>query len=213
MWEALGRSTLPGTAVRRPVPKGSTDRAVNIGAGRAWFVVRSDDPKQVAKAFGVRGAEKAGWADGCEGEVFVSPVLDGWVLVDVTGYTDDFLDTDEEDELVRVVKSLSRKLKTDVQFFAWNTPDEEAAWPVMAWASSGKLVRLISGLGFSIGSPTPVEEQLVGNGWVLMPESRRSVNPVLLRFRCLMVSTRRSSQRVGVWTRAPSIGSTKSRQG
>jgi hypothetical protein len=64
-----------------------------------------------------------------------------------------------------------------VQFFAWNTPDEDAAWPVMAWASSGKLVRLISGLGFSIGSPTPVEEQLVGNSWVLMPQIKTIGKP------------------------------------
>lgn len=160
---AFGRSKRPGLRTKRVVPK--TDYPVPFGEGAVWFAVRSAETKAVARLCGMVRAEKCSWADGLavvesDGAWMSPPLAEGWIFVrsnvfrEIVGY-------DDEDELVRVLKRISRKLKTDVQFFvadALDSPDRGEG-SICAWASSGKLVRLIGGFGVCYGKPTPTENQ------------------------------------------------------
>ena len=154
---ALGRSKRPGLRGKRVVPK--IDYPAPFGEGAAWFAIRSEDMKAIGRVCGLVRMEKCSWRDGLavvdsEGG-WISPSIGGWTLVcsqifrELVGY-------DDEDELVRVTKKISRKLKTDVQFFLADSEDslDGGGASVCVWANSGKLVRLLGGFGFNLGKPT-----------------------------------------------------------
>jgi hypothetical protein len=145
LWAGLLASPMTGRTVSLPKVVGDNDRGIPFGPGEVWFAVRSDDSNLVAKKFGVKRPERVSWA-GLGDEslrrsgVLVTAPLDGWVLVLVTGNHEDLetapdLLSDDPDWGGEVVKVLSRRLKTDVQLFGWNY-----AFPVAAWARSGKIV-------------------------------------------------------------------------
>ena len=154
---ALGRSKRPGLRGKRVVPK--IDYPAPFGEGAAWFAIRSEEMKAIGRVCGLVRMEKCSWRDGLavvdsEGG-WISPSIGGWTLVcsqifrELVGY-------DDEDELVRVTKKISRKLKTDVQFFLADSEDslDGGGASVCVWANNGKLVRLLGGFGFNLGKPT-----------------------------------------------------------
>jgi hypothetical protein len=161
MWDAIDASDLPGTSVVPAVPKGTTDRATNLASGSVWFVARCDDAKKVAKAFGLVESERVAWAHGCgQGAVFVSPSLDGFVLVDVSQQA---YDLDNDGYVAEATRNVSKKLKTDVFFFA--EPGSELASSDAVWARNGKLVRHVWSPGDGEGAPTDVEVEMEAEGW------------------------------------------------
>ncbi len=165
MWDAIDASDLPGTSVVAPVPKGSSDRARSLAPGSVWFVVRSEDPKKVAKVFGLLEPERVGWAHGCnQGAVFVSPALDGFVLVEVTAQVDDL---DNDGYIEEATCLVSKKLKTDVFFFA--EPGSGLAAEEAVWACKGKLVRRVWEPRGGDGALTEVEVAMEAEGWNTRP--------------------------------------------
>jgi hypothetical protein len=147
LWDGLRASAKPGRVIALPKVTGDIDRGLAFGPGEVWFAVRSDDSKLVAKKFGVKRTEKVSWAGLADEElrrsgVLVTAPLDGWVLVLVTGFHED-LETapdllgDDPDWTSEVVRSLSKRLKTDVQLFGW-----DFTFPTAAWARGGKIVAL-----------------------------------------------------------------------
>jgi hypothetical protein len=154
---ALGRSKRPGLRGQRVVPK--IDYPTPFGEGSVWFAIRSEGIKAIGRVCGLVRIEKCSWRDGLavvdsEGG-WISPSIGGWTLVcsqifrELVGY-------DDEDELVRVTKKISRKLRTDVQFFLADSEDspEGGGASVCVWANSGKIIRLVGGFGFNLGKPT-----------------------------------------------------------
>jgi hypothetical protein len=67
------------------VPAGTPDKPTPFGYKISWLAVRSEDPRGLAEAIGLRKTTESGWSHGIEaayrGEAFVSPPVRGWVLV------------------------------------------------------------------------------------------------------------------------------------
>jgi len=106
-----------------------------------WLAIRSATPEQVRDALGLSRFAPCSWAEGMTGEheFFISPRVNGWVIV--TGLAIPTPD-DDVDECFRFLVSLSRKLG-HVQFFhaqrflhhhAWARLDDGYVTRAYAWA-------------------------------------------------------------------------------
>lgn len=106
-----------------------------------WLAVRAATPERVRSALGLSRFAPCSWAEGMTGEheFFISPRLNGWVIV--TGLAIPTPDEDV-DECFRFLVSLSRKLG-HVQFFhaqrvshhhAWARLDDGYVTRAYAWA-------------------------------------------------------------------------------
>jgi hypothetical protein len=96
---ALAALAAPDAASAHAEPPGaatatapSADGPLNFGRKTNWFAVRSADPRAVAHALGLADASAADWATGLaaatarpgtarEPVVFLTPPIDGWVMV------------------------------------------------------------------------------------------------------------------------------------
>jgi hypothetical protein len=106
-----------------------------------WLAIRSATPERVRSALGLSRFVPCSWAEGMTGEheFFISPRVNGWVIV--TGLAIPTPD-DDVDECFRFLVSLSRKLG-HVQFFhaqrflhhhAWARLDDGYVTRAYAWA-------------------------------------------------------------------------------
>ncbi|HEY1788427.1 MAG TPA: hypothetical protein VGJ73_09745 [Verrucomicrobiae bacterium] len=106
-----------------------------------WLAIRSATPESVRAALGLSRFVPCSWAEGMTGEheFFISPRVNGWVIV--TGVAIPTPD-DDVDECFRFLVSLSRKLG-HVQFFhaqrflhhhAWARVDDGYVTRAYAWA-------------------------------------------------------------------------------
>jgi hypothetical protein len=107
----------------------------------SWLAIRAATPERVRSALGLSRFAPCSWAEGMTGEheFFISPRLNGWVIV--TGLAIPTPDEDV-DECFRFLVSLSRKLG-HVQFFhaqrashhhAWARLDDGYVTRAYAWA-------------------------------------------------------------------------------
>lgn len=136
-------------------PVARPGEAIGFGYKCAWLAIRDRTPAQVIAAVPVKDARAASWTDGIdaayEGRLFVTPAIDGWVLV--AGKIFDALDPPR-------ITALSRALDTDVQGFVSHRVVEQHAW---MWARAGVMVRAFGYLGesdqilFDDGAPTDAE--------------------------------------------------------
>ncbi|MBP3486255.1 MAG: hypothetical protein J6J81_05375 [Oscillospiraceae bacterium] len=133
---------------------------VPFGYKTGWAAIRCGDPRQVTAALGLRNVREAAWSVGLEqagqeGQVFVSPCLDGFVLV--VG----LLDALEEADLPRWTAAFS-----EVQFFATHRVTEFHRW---GRCRAGRLLRDYCYCGErgevlrDVGEPT-TEETALGFG-------------------------------------------------
>lgn len=106
-----------------------------------WLAIRAATPERVREALGLSRFIPCSWAEGMTGEheFFISPRVNGWVIV--TGSAIPTPD-DDVDECFRFLVSLSRKLG-HVQFFhaqkflhhhAWARLDDGYVTRAYAWA-------------------------------------------------------------------------------
>lgn len=106
-----------------------------------WLAIRAATPERVRSALGLSRFVPCSWAEGMTGEheFFISPRVNGWVIV--TGSAIPTPD-DDVDECFRFLVSLSRKLG-HVQFFhaqrflhhhAWARLDDGYVTRAYAWA-------------------------------------------------------------------------------
>ena len=106
-----------------------------------WLAIRTASPERVRLALGLSHYAPCSWSEGMTGEheFFISPRVNGWVIV--TGVAIPAPD-DDVDECFRFLVSLSRKLG-HVQFFhaekfghyhAWARLDEGCITRAYAWA-------------------------------------------------------------------------------
>lgn len=135
------------------------DLPVAFGYKCSWLCVKSDLPEEVIEKMGFKNPEKANWDKGIEmaynGYYFVSPALDGYVLV--VGWGTDVL------TLAPELLSDSAKKFPELQFFTTHRVVDYHAWLKFV---NGEMVR---GYGFcgcdgvvllNKGGITPEEERL-----------------------------------------------------
>jgi hypothetical protein len=105
-----------------------------------WLAIRGSSPERVQEALGLSRSVPCSWSEGMTGEheFFISPRVNGWVIV--TGVAIPTPD-DDVDECFRFLISLSRKLG-HVQFFhsekylhhhAWARLDDGCVTRAYAW--------------------------------------------------------------------------------
>ena len=105
---------------------------VPFGYKNGWAAIRCGDPRQVIAALGLRNVRESSWSVGLEqadqdGQVFVSPCLDGFVLV--VGLLDVLVEAD----LPRWTAAFS-----EVQFFVTHRVTESHRW---GRCRAGRLLR------------------------------------------------------------------------
>ncbi|MEM1415638.1 MAG: hypothetical protein AAGH15_12095 [Myxococcota bacterium] len=149
-----GRST-PERDEGDPAPGYTApDVAVGFGHDCIWLAVRSESPHGVAAALGLDELHPIGWSDGVRAAyatrgVFITPVVDGFVLV-VSASDPAILESTD-------VGALSARLGTEVQHFA---ALEIADWFSWSRAVRGQLLRRVDSLDGGVtefGEMTPVE--------------------------------------------------------
>ena len=104
------------------VPAVVPDKPVPFGYKCSWLCVKADSPEEVIEKVGLKNPRVSNWNDGVYGDcgTFVSPVLDGYVLV--VNWGDDILDTDPAR-----LDGLAKKFP-ELQFFATHRVVEYHAW-------------------------------------------------------------------------------------
>lgn len=106
-----------------------------------WLAIRAASPQGVQAALGLSHSAPCSWSEGMTGEhqFFISPRVNGWVIVTGVGIPTPDVDVDE---CFRFLLSLSRKLG-HVQFFhaekfllhhAWARLDDGCVTRAYAWA-------------------------------------------------------------------------------
>lgn len=112
----------------------------------AWLAIQTAEPQAVVSSLGLTGVRKCNWKMGIEaaynGDVFVTPVTKGWVLV-VSFSLLDMSDKKREDQLTPLIKVLGTKF-ADVQYFGTHRVVEYHGW---LRAKKGQLVRRYAFLG------------------------------------------------------------------
>ena len=136
------------------------DKPQPFGNKSCWLCVKSTEPEAVISALGLKNAVPANWESGLSqrGKVFVSPVVNGYVLV--VGYFT-MLGGNAEMEIERL--RVAAKNFPEMQCFATQRTVEFNAWAKFV---GGDLLRCYGWLGESgelymnSGAITPEEQEL-----------------------------------------------------
>jgi hypothetical protein len=93
-----------------------------------WLAIRSSNPVAAQSALGLHNAKPCSWFEGLsrltENTLFISPPIEGWLLVMGPGLPDP---SEDIDECYRFILKISRELG-HVQFFSVNRPVNHHAW-------------------------------------------------------------------------------------
>jgi hypothetical protein len=141
-----------------PVP----DLPIGFGYNCAWLAIRSGSVLEVALALRLSRTEAANWAGGLEraqaGEMFVSPVVSGWVLA-ISSRLPEASQPPSRQGLTRWLTQLSQRFG-EAEYFGSNRVVECQAW---ARARQGQLMRAYAYLSksgatlWNVGPKTPEE--------------------------------------------------------
>jgi hypothetical protein len=140
------------------------DHPASFGYKGDWLAVKGSDPQEIATAAGVRNLQPCNWAVGIKrayyDAVFVTPPIDGWVLL--AGVAGSFPDADSS-EGIQAVKKLLNDLSTrygEAQYFGTHRGVGYVSW---LRSVNGRITRAYAhadGQTFIVeGQPTPVEQQ------------------------------------------------------
>lgn len=144
------------------------DEPVSFGQDMSWLAIKTDDPMAVCQALGLVEAEPANWQSGTSAiyepdlratRVFVSPAVDGWVLV--AGLS---LPHPQQAPFVDKCRPMLARLGAqfpDVQYFANDTVVDLHAW---ARVVRGRFMRgyavIDTSVVWSDGAPGNEEREL-----------------------------------------------------
>lgn len=138
------------------------DYPVDFGYKCQWYAIKSADKEAVASAFKLSGMQQANWQTGIAGAYsgyyFVTPPVDGWVLV-INSLMPD-LSVEGEGNPLETVLRLSRQFG-EACYFGTHRVVDYHAW---AKAVQGELIRAYSYVGESDeviadeGEPTEEEK-------------------------------------------------------
>ena len=149
-------------ATREPVEPRSP---ASFGYKTSWLAIRGEDAHAVVSALGLRDAASSSWSEGLarayDGDVFVTPPVDGWILA-VGAALGDALDWERLGPGDDWTTQLSSRLGTEVQLFSTHRGVEWHAW---MRANSGVLERAYAyaaddGVVADVGDITEAEDEL-----------------------------------------------------
>lgn len=93
-----------------------------------WLAVRNEDPRAVQAALGLLKPRPCSWEEGVSAaqdqKLFISPAVDGWILVMGSSLPEPAQDVDR---CFHFIVALSRKLGA-VQYFSWHRHSKRHAW-------------------------------------------------------------------------------------
>lgn len=125
-----------------------------------WLAVRSQNPHAIQTALGVRHPRACSWSDALatpfEPRLFISPPVDGWIVVMGCDLPDP---ADDIDECFKFLTGLSHKLG-EVQFFSRYRAVAHHGW---ARLNDGKVLRAYAWAGETLwnqGEVTEAEREL-----------------------------------------------------
>ena len=123
-----------------------------------WLAIRSRNLAAVQAALGLREARSCSWSEGLsdEGQLFVSPPCQGWILVFGAGLPDP---AEDVDDCFRFLMGLSRRIG-QVQLFKADAVLHHHAW---ARLEAGRVVRAYAWAGKTLwnqGAKTAAEIEL-----------------------------------------------------
>jgi hypothetical protein len=140
LWTEALSSRLRGGVPTPPEP---------FGYKQGWLAVRAEDSSTVAAALPFRLIRRAGWKEGVvaadkplAGEIFVTPPVNGWVLV-VGVWASSWNGQEDEAELERQVAALSVRFG-EAQFFGTQRVVEYHQWIL---AKEGQIQRCFGYVG------------------------------------------------------------------
>ncbi|MEM9729522.1 MAG: hypothetical protein AAF997_13115 [Myxococcota bacterium] len=140
----LESTTINPKTYTRALADRPPEQAVSFGYKSQWLAVKTNDPTAALKALGASVPRETSWSYGVaapEGELFVTPPLDGWVLV--VGHFPEIVGKRDEKTLALVSK-LSAELGTEVQYFGTHRVVDYHAW---IRATKGQVSRAYAYLG------------------------------------------------------------------
>ncbi len=155
----VGRELRRRRTVRlaRPIPHLST--ALFEAPGR-WLAIKSQNPHAVEGALGVNNSRACSWTDALatpfEPRLFISPPVNGWIVVMGCDLPDP---ADDVDECFKFLTGLSRKLG-EVQFFSRNRAVAHHGW---VRVQEGRVLRAYVWAGETLwnqGAVTEIERDL-----------------------------------------------------
>ncbi len=141
---------------------------IPFGSKICWLAIKNNSLKKVAQALNVQDVETITWEKGFpeayknEGQLFVTPPINGWILVIGRSLLDKIGIYDVEDDFNWLL-DLSEDLGI-VQYFCTQSTVNYHAW---AWCEKGKLVRAYAYSGkageclWDLGDPGQEEEVLM----------------------------------------------------
>ncbi|MBI3874377.1 MAG: hypothetical protein HY300_00075 [Verrucomicrobia bacterium] len=118
-----------------------------------WLAIRSGNPQSVQTALNLHNPTACSWEEGLaearDRKLFISPPIDGWVLVVGSGLPDQ---ADDADACFHFLTRLSRKLG-HVQFFSLNRVVHHHAW---ARLDRGRVQRAYAWAGQTLWNQGPL---------------------------------------------------------
>src|SRR5688572_12359090 len=118
------------------------DLPIQFGYKNSWLAIKSPTTEAVAQAAGISDLEPANWRTGIlaasESGVFLTPPVNGWVLI--IGYTLPDLDPDRLDAWDRLLRPLAARFP-DVCYFGTQRVVGYNAWAKFA---DGQLMRALA---------------------------------------------------------------------
>lgn len=140
IWLLRQWSQSPALATARTAPKPletlldridtTPDKPINFGYKNSWLAVRASNAQDVAESLSLDNLQAANWHTGfvaaCNGHTFVSPPVDGWVLV-VSQQLPELGHDPDTEEWTFLLQSLSDKYR-DVQYFGTHRVVGYNAW-------------------------------------------------------------------------------------
>lgn len=143
-----------------PVLFSRTLTSALFDAPTRWIAVRTHHPRLVQSALGVQNARACAWTDALitplEPRLFISPPVNGWVIVTGCDLPDP---ADDVDQCFVFLAQLSQKLG-EVQFFSRNRAVSHHGW---ARLNAGKVLRAYIWAGETLwnqGQPMEIEREL-----------------------------------------------------
>lgn len=180
MARGLAAAALAGMAASALAAGAATgsaaDAPVSFGRGANWFAVKSQDAKAVAAALGLGELQPADWATGVaaalrppvragDPQVFLTPPVDGWVLVvsPLLPYPDHRAVRAEVDQRVderfnQAFIALALKFP-EVQFFASQRAADFTVWARARTAHIERIFAYAGGEVFANSGPQSAEER------------------------------------------------------
>lgn len=175
-------TTPPAPIIQAPPPittppKQKADPPVSFGANRLWMAIRTTDQQQIAQLLELENLHPATWYEGLEerspnqGGIFVTPPIDGWILVVGWGFMADTL-TETIDIGKKLIQQFSAKFG-EAQYFCSHTRADYHCW---MRAANGNIERAYAWLGeegenlIVEGNPTAAEPKRLVD--TLSPEAQ-----------------------------------------